>query len=597
MQSVVVGDVVFDPRTGEVIRGEQVTRLRPHAAEAFSLLIEHAGQLVSRQQLCERIWPRGGVELDLGLNVCIRQIRVALGDEAEAPRYVETLRSRGYRLIAPVSAASDPDADIGGSPTGIPTDTRSFRIGLAALVLVTALVAAVLFWRTASTAPTRIAVLPFDSETLPDSIAILGGELAAGLTTRLALLNEGELAVIARSSSFAAAASTETPERVGTTLDADYLVRGSLRRSGSRFVLTAQLIDVASEAYVWSDRFVLSKPELLAVDGILAEAVLTTLGLPTTRLATTGAPAPLDPEGRMAFFGARFLLDQFTRTAAEDAGRILDRALASDSLQGPLLVERSRAYLTLGALAEAQETIDRARRVDQYVPGLDHAEARLALYGFRDTQRALDLLSRAVVLEPGVAELRHTYAQALAQAGALKEAALQGEAALDLDPLSATVRGDVGWIFYHARDFPRARQVCRSTLELRPSSTSARACLVLASFFAGELPAEASTAKELLVQLGGTEEEGEAVRSAFAEADIEPLARWLHQRGPGLGLDIVTRARALALLGEAADAADLIHRAAADPRAQLNHVIHDPVFDGIRNQPAYLAFLDARNST
>src|SRR5438067_4375666 len=112
----------FDAESGDLTRGGTVVRLTPQTAQVLRVFIERPGQVVSRAELRERIWPDTAVEFDQGLNFCIRQLRVALDDDAGRPKYIETLPRRGYRFIAAVSSA---DADVAAS--GQPAREHSVR--------------------------------------------------------------------------------------------------------------------------------------------------------------------------------------------------------------------------------------------------------------------------------------------------------------------------------------------------------------------------------------------------------------------------------------------------------------------------------------
>ena len=93
-------------RTGELQKGKARLALERQPALALSLLVSHAGHLVTRAELCQAIWSNDThVDFDRGLNYCLRQIRIALGDDAKVPRFVETVPRQGYRFIAELSPA------------------------------------------------------------------------------------------------------------------------------------------------------------------------------------------------------------------------------------------------------------------------------------------------------------------------------------------------------------------------------------------------------------------------------------------------------------------------------------------------------------
>src|SRR5579862_3236538 len=102
------GVFTLDPDTGELLKRGAPVRLQEQSFQMLCLLLERPNHVVTREELCSRLWPDTHVDFDLALNTAVRKIRRALGDSAENPRFIETLPKRGYRFIAPVLA---PDAD------------------------------------------------------------------------------------------------------------------------------------------------------------------------------------------------------------------------------------------------------------------------------------------------------------------------------------------------------------------------------------------------------------------------------------------------------------------------------------------------------
>src|SRR5438128_8861221 len=100
------GEIELDTRTGEVFRHGIALKLQPQPARILLLLVRRAGEVVGRDEIVREVW--GGdtfVDYEQGLNFAVRQIRTVLHDDADHPRYVETLPKRGYRFIAPLEDA------------------------------------------------------------------------------------------------------------------------------------------------------------------------------------------------------------------------------------------------------------------------------------------------------------------------------------------------------------------------------------------------------------------------------------------------------------------------------------------------------------
>ena len=104
MATTQFGQFTFDSDAGTLTRNGIPVRLQPQPARVLALLVARAGEVVSRDELRQQIWGTDTfVDFERGLNFCIAQIRSALGDSADSPRFIETLPKRGYRFIAPVT--------------------------------------------------------------------------------------------------------------------------------------------------------------------------------------------------------------------------------------------------------------------------------------------------------------------------------------------------------------------------------------------------------------------------------------------------------------------------------------------------------------
>jgi DNA-binding response OmpR family regulator len=100
---VSVGGAMFEPSSGRLVSAGGDVTLRPKTATVLEVLVARAGEVVTREQLLRSVWPEGYVS-DAVLSVCVNELRTALGDHADAPRFIATVHRRGYRLVAPVAA-------------------------------------------------------------------------------------------------------------------------------------------------------------------------------------------------------------------------------------------------------------------------------------------------------------------------------------------------------------------------------------------------------------------------------------------------------------------------------------------------------------
>jgi DNA-binding winged helix-turn-helix (wHTH) protein/TolB-like protein len=260
----------FDPDTGVLTCEGRPIRLQPQPARVLAILVSRAGSAVTREELRLQIWSDGiFVDFERGLNFCIAQIRSALGDSADSPRFIETLPRRGYRFIAPIKevkavAAIAPERASESQPTrlgerGPTTSRRGTRITLtvlAGLALVTA-VLVVATWRTSeSDRRPRIAVVPFDNETGLDDFDQIARGVADATVARLATPDRlGQVSVIGNAAALHQPRAFRDLKRIGLDLGADFIVLAQMKRDPKGVRLIAHLIRVADETHVWANTY------------------------------------------------------------------------------------------------------------------------------------------------------------------------------------------------------------------------------------------------------------------------------------------------------------------------------------------------------
>jgi DNA-binding winged helix-turn-helix (wHTH) protein len=107
------GTFQLDPQAGQLLKNGRVVRLKPQPLRLLQLLISRPGELVTRDEIRDLLWGTDTfVDFEQGMNTAVRQIREALGDDAETPIFVETVPKRGYRFIAPVDPGAPPPAPV-----------------------------------------------------------------------------------------------------------------------------------------------------------------------------------------------------------------------------------------------------------------------------------------------------------------------------------------------------------------------------------------------------------------------------------------------------------------------------------------------------
>jgi len=217
-----IGDAEIDLDRREVRRGAFMTRLQDQPLRILTMLLERAGEVILRQDIERRLWPDGTfVDFEHGVNAAIKRLRVALGDDAAQPRFVETVPRRGYRLIGRVEKGAREAAAPAAAPG--PASGRP-----------------------------RVLVLPFMIAGGDASHAHLGLGLTEELIAQLVHRCGDRVAVASRASARGTADAPRPAAAVGAGSGVDYVVRGSVRVGSGRIRITTQLVDAHGETHRWA---------------------------------------------------------------------------------------------------------------------------------------------------------------------------------------------------------------------------------------------------------------------------------------------------------------------------------------------------------
>lgn len=226
---------------GELRQHGDLVKLAPQPLKVLELLVRRSGEVLTRHEIREHVWCGDTfVDFEQGLNFCIRQIREALGDTADAPRFIETLPRRGYRFLMPVKAAEQ------GQPRQV----------------------------------TRLIVLPFRMLRPDPDTEFLAFSLPDALTGSLGGLES----LVVRSSMAAARFTGEAsdPTKIATEADVDVIVTGTLLRAGDEVRVSAQLTDASSGTLLWSDTAQTPVGDVFRVQDDLTQRIVASLSLPLT---------------------------------------------------------------------------------------------------------------------------------------------------------------------------------------------------------------------------------------------------------------------------------------------------------------------------
>jgi DNA-binding winged helix-turn-helix (wHTH) protein/TolB-like protein len=250
----------FDVESGQLRKNGHPLSLERQPARVLAALLARAGELVSREELRESVWDRDThVDFDRGLAYCLSQIRAALDDRSDSPRFIQTFPKRGYKFIAPVTVESSIPPTQAAIPAERPAASRLPRLGiLAAVSLSLLLLAAWFFVNNRPANATLIAVSIFDNETgIAEYDRPIAG-LSDLVVANLANLAPGRLAVIGNAEVLRRPRNIRNLTAVAEGIRADYVLLGQLQQGeqGLRFV--THFIRLRDRAHLKANRLALT---------------------------------------------------------------------------------------------------------------------------------------------------------------------------------------------------------------------------------------------------------------------------------------------------------------------------------------------------
>ena len=315
----------LDLRTRELRKAGRKVQIQEQPLCVLVSLLERPGELVTRDELRQKLWQSDTfVDFDTGLNKAIGKIREALADSAASPRFVETLPKRGYRFIAPIEKLAP--------------ERSAPRTGLEQTGA-----------KTAEKAP-AIAVLPFVNMSTDKEDAYFSDGLSEEIINALTKLPG--LRVIARTSAFRFRGEQDL-RKVGEALQVGTVLEGSVRKAGNRLRITAQLIDVADDSHIWSERYDREMTDVFAIQDEISAAIVDQL-----KVSLGGHPAAKRPIPKLAAYEAvlegRHHWYRFAPADLTKALECFERAVAIDPGYAEAHVGLAHYYVVLAGLSLAE---------------------------------------------------------------------------------------------------------------------------------------------------------------------------------------------------------------------------------------------------
>jgi TolB-like protein/Tfp pilus assembly protein PilF len=447
MPIVRFGDFELDDQTFELRRNGERVRLQQQPARVLAFLLNRRGSLVTRDQIREAIW--GGdtfVDFEQGLNFCIRQIRLTLNDQPEKPLYIETLPRLGYRFVA----AEEPRLEQLPGGNAAPNPNRI-----------------------------RLAIIPVEDLAGADSDYFAAG-LTEDMTSSLARIAPDRLRIVAGPKLSGAVLSSGQLETLRRQLNLDFLLRGSVRRSGDKIRIIAQLHDLRDKSVLWSETYNKQSTDLLAAQEEVTDRVSRSLALELLPGAAVGSRRYSQSSAAYdAYLKGRFLWHKMTPEAIHGSLHYFNEALSIDPGFAPAHAGLADCYAQMGsirvammkpieALAKARPHLERAFELDD---SLAEAHCTLGLiksWYDLDWPGAEREFQTALRLDPSqIAALLWQSLYFLAM-GRDEEAVRSVRRAKESEPLSLGANLYLGATLMISDQFDLALRQLQQTVELEP---------------------------------------------------------------------------------------------------------------------------------
>lgn len=458
-------------------------------------LVEHAGQLLDKRTLMQAVWSDVVVE-ESNLTQTIHTLRRLLGERPDEHRFIVTVPNRGYRFVAPVTTrvAAEESGPAREPPAPPPLETppraaspeprrRWQPLAIAASLAVVFGIALYFYaWgreihgRSAALAAPSIAVLPFVDMSPAGDQEYLGDGLSEEILNVLA--QSGGLRVIARTSSFSFKGEKVDIATIAQKLNVTHVLEGSVRKSGGRIRITAQLIDGSTSEHVWSQTYDREVADVIDVQTDIASAVADSLQV---NLGHSERPSRGETRSAQAFelyLHGRYLFNRRGPTDVARAKEYFDRAIEIDpdyarawaGLAGALYVaDDANKRVPAQVWTQWRDAVERAVKLD---PSLAEAQVRASQYywAIGDARAAREHLQRAVALNPSDPLVMGVSVSPEIQAGRADERIERQRRVVALDPLSAQARENLGLFLLAAGHWDTAIGELRKALELSPAS-------------------------------------------------------------------------------------------------------------------------------
>ncbi len=552
-RGIAFGEFVFDPVDRILRRGDEVVGLPPRTCELLGVFIQNVGQVLSKETLMEMVWGDTFVE-EGNLTNHISVLRKALGETKNENAFIQTLPRKGYRFVATLKDA-----------------IRS------------------------------VAVLPFQPLRAENADPFFGLAMADALIARLSRVRRVAFRPTSAIRKFVEGGYD--PVCAGRELRVNTVLEGWFQQAEGRLRVSVHLVRTMDGNVVWADRYDESDADLQRLQDLVSARIAAALipELTGEDQPDIGSTPPRHPEAYRLFLKGRFHWYKWIPEGWAKAAEYFQRAIDLDPEFAAAYAGLGDAYGAMGFGAPSRDSYFKGKEATLRAIELDDtlAEAHSTLGMFRffyehNQAGALDSIRNAIRLNPNHALIRDNHAIVLSLSGDLAGAIREMERAVELDPVTPYIIGDLGMVHYFARQPEQAAHCLNASLELDPNYVDALSYLVRINEQAGWFD-EACAARQRILRALDDSASALALAEAFARggypAGLEELLSRIRRQAVSKYVPPMDFAGLLVSLGRKAEALDWLEAAAAEQSVSLPFLRADPHWDILRDEARFQRLL------
>jgi DNA-binding winged helix-turn-helix (wHTH) protein/Tfp pilus assembly protein PilF len=555
------GPFRVDSRERLLWRNGKVVPLTPKVFDILLVLIQSRGHILSKEKLMKLVWPDTVVE-ENNLTRNISTLRKALGDGSKQPRYIETIPWRGYRFVAALKELPD---ELGAIDS--------------------------------------LAVLPFLNGGSDPAAEYLCDGITDSLINKLSLLPN--LRVMSRNSIFrykAHSADTGLTQAqrvgfpradvVGRELDVRAVLMGRVSEAGEILIVSVELVDARDNRHLWGAQYNRPLADLFATQETISLEISERLRLKLTREEQQRLSKRYteNTEAYQLYLKGCYYWHKLTIDGVGKGIELFQQAIEKDPGYALAYTGLLDCYTYLGSPVEAKRAATRALELD---PKLGEAHASLGFSTFLydwDFPEAERRFKRAIELKPNYAEAHHWYAIYLANMGRHEDAIHEAQRAQELDPLSLLMNQTAGNVLVCAREYDRAVEALRKTIDMDANFAAPHSTLGLVYVELGLYELAMAQFEKVRALLGNDVRMEPSLKAlsgyvyaAWGKAsEALKMAEEISSQPAGLPYSI---AAIYARLGEKDRALEWLERAYRERSFELVGLKVDPRFDNLRRDP------------